>query len=255
MSELKEKGLGVFINLDKWGISTFTLKIIAMITMIIDHVGFLFFQDNHKTYIILRSIGRISFPIFCFVLVEGFFHTSDRLKHAIRLGIFALVSEIPYDMLYGRFFDMARQNVIFTLFIGYMAIWALQSISMFRVAYPDKILKHIGAGRLNTILELVTLAVAFGMAYFLHTSYSYGGVMLIICFYVFNNHHIGRAISNMVFNIGMFGFGVQWWGALSVLPIAFYNKKPGTKKLKYMFYWFYPVHLLILVLVKIYVIH
>ena len=227
MSELKEKGLGVFINLDKWGISTFTLKIIAMITMIIDHVGFLFFQDNHQTYIILRSIGRISFPIFCFVLVEGFFHTSDRLKHAIRLGIFALVSEIPYDMLYGRFFDMARQNVIFTLFIGYMAIWALQSISMFRVAYPDKILKHIGAGRLNTIL----------------------------CFYVFNNHHIGRAISNIVFNIGMFGFGVQWWGALSVLPIAFYNKKPGTKKLKYMFYWFYPVHLLILVLVKIYVIH
>ena len=79
MSELKEKGLGVFINLDKWGISTFTLKIIAMITMIIDHVGFLFFQDNHQTYIILRSIGRISFPIFCFVLVEGFFHTSDRL--------------------------------------------------------------------------------------------------------------------------------------------------------------------------------
>ena len=68
MSELKEKGLGVFINLDKWGISTFNLKIIAMITMIIDHVGFLFFQDNHQTYIILRSIGRISFPIFCFVL-------------------------------------------------------------------------------------------------------------------------------------------------------------------------------------------
>ena len=64
----------MFINLDKWGISTFTLKIIAMITMIIDHVGFLFFQDNHQTYIILRSIGRISFPIFCFVLVEGFFY-------------------------------------------------------------------------------------------------------------------------------------------------------------------------------------
>ena len=85
MSELKEKGLGVFINLDKWGICTFTLKIIAMFTMIIDHVGFLFFQDNHQTYIILRSIGRISFPIFCFVLVEGFFSKSDRLKHAIRL--------------------------------------------------------------------------------------------------------------------------------------------------------------------------
>ena len=70
MSELKEKGLGVFINLDKWGISTFTLKIIAMITMIIDHVGFLFFQDNHQTYIILRSIGRISFPIFCFPYIR-----------------------------------------------------------------------------------------------------------------------------------------------------------------------------------------
>ena len=61
MSELKEKGLGVFINLDKWGISTFTLKIIAMITMIIDHVGFLFFQDNHQTYIICPSYSIIFF--------------------------------------------------------------------------------------------------------------------------------------------------------------------------------------------------
>ena len=65
MSELKEKGLGVFINLDKWGISTFTLKIIAMITMIIDHVGFLFFQDNHQTYIILRSIAVSYTHLWC----------------------------------------------------------------------------------------------------------------------------------------------------------------------------------------------
>ena len=110
---------------------------------------------------------------------------------------------------------MARQNVIFTLFIGYMAIWALQSISMFRAAYPDKILKHIGAGRLNTILELVTMAVAFGMAYFLHTSYSYGGVMLIICFYVFNNHHIGRAISKLsIQHWNVWYLVVQWWGGV-----------------------------------------
>lgn len=250
LNELNEKGIGKFINLEKWGLSSFVLKIIAVVTMLIDHVGVVFLENYHTSYMIARGIGRISFPIFAFVLVEGFYYTHDRMKHGIILGIFAFVSEIPYDMMYGSFFDLGKQNVIFTLFIGYMMIWALDSISMYKVSYSENILKKIGAGRLNTILELFVMLIGFAMAYYLNCSYAYAGVMLILCFYVFRKYHIGRVVANMVFNMGMFGYGLQWLGAFSIIPIAFYNEKPGKYKWKYFFYIFYPVHILILIVLK-----
>lgn len=251
MNELNEKGLWKYIDLQKWGLSSFALKIIAVITMFIDHFAFLFLGNHHNAYMIARGIGRISFPIFVFILVEGFYYTSNRVKHGIILGVFALISELPYNMMYGSFFDLGKQNVLFTLFIGYMMIWALDSISMYKVYYPDKILKRIGAGRLNTLLELFVMLLGFSIAYFLNTSYSYAGVMLVLCFYVFRKYHLGRVIVNIVFNMGMFGYGLQWLGALSIIPIAFYNEKPGKYKWKYFFYIFYPVHILFLVGLKI----
>lgn len=77
--------------------------------------------------------------MFCFA--EGFFHTKDRIKHGIILGIFALLSEVPYDLMYGSLWDLTRQNVLITLFIGYMMIWMLDLISKFRISYPDKVLQ------------------------------------------------------------------------------------------------------------------
>lgn len=254
MNEFNEKGIGKFINLDKWGLSSFVLKMIAVVTMFADHFAVLFLNNYHTAYMAARGIGRMSFPIFAFILVEGFYYTSNRVKHGIILGIFGIISEIPYDMMYGKFFDLGRQNVILTLFIGYMMIWALESISMYRVNYSEIILKKIGAGRLNTILELVTMMLGFAMAYFINCSYAYAGVMLILCFYVFRKYHIGRAISNMVFNMGMFGYSIQWLGAFSMIPIAFYNEKPGKYQWKYFFYVFYPVHILILVGIKVFLI-
>lgn len=248
---LNEKGIGAFINLEKWGLSSFVLKIIAVVTMAADHLGLMFFSHHHSLYIITRGIGRISFPIFAFLLVEGFFYTHDRRKHGIRLGLFALISEVPYNMMYGSFFDLGKQNVLFTLFIGYMMIWALDIISRYQINYSEKLLNRIGATRLNMVLELFVMLAGFGTAYFIKSSYSYAGVMLILCFYVFRNHHIGRALSNMVFNMGMFGYALQWLGAFSMIPIAFYNEKTGKYQWKYFFYVFYPAHLLILVGLKI----
>lgn len=251
LRDLNEKGIGKYINLEKWGLSSFGLKIIAVVTMFIDHLGVSLLDNQQTAYMIARGIGRISFPIFAFVLVEGFYYTHDRIKHGILLGIFALISEIPYDMLYGSFFNLNQQNVLFTLFIGYMMIWALDSISMYRVSYSENILKKIGAGRLNTILELLVMLIGFAAAYLLNCSYAYAGVMLILCFYVFRKYHIGRVVVNMVFNMGMFGYGLQWLGAFSIIPIAFYNEKPGKYQWKYFFYIFYPVHILILIVLKI----
>lgn len=250
LQELNEKGIGKYIDLDRWGLSSFGLKLIAAVTMLIDHFGFLFLENHHTLYIIARGIGRISFPIFAFILVEGFYYTHNRIQHGILLGIFAFVSEIPYDLMYGSFFDLGKQNVLFTLFIGYMMIWGLDSVSMYKVNYSEKLLRKIGAGRLNIMLELVIMLSGFFVAYFLNGSYSYAGVMIVLCFYVFRKHYIGRAVVNMVFNMGMFGYGLQWLGVFSIFPIAFYNETPGKHRWKYFFYLFYPIHILVLVGLK-----
>ena len=86
MKEFDNKGIGAYLNLDRWGLTTFTLKIIAMVTMVFDHIAVIFLTDYGNMYEAFRIVGRISFPIFCFVLVEGYFHTKNRMSYATRLG-------------------------------------------------------------------------------------------------------------------------------------------------------------------------
>ncbi|SHO50958.1 TraX family protein [Anaerocolumna xylanovorans] len=135
----------------KRGIPGSTLKLIAIFTMLIDHTaavileqilvsrGFFVAYSNasfdstniqiYQIYEWMRNIGRIAFPIFCFLLVEGFRYTSNKRKYAIRLGLFALVSEIPFDLaFYERLFYSYHQNVFFTLLIGFLVIWGFQLI-------------------------------------------------------------------------------------------------------------------------------
>lgn len=128
---------------ERKGISGSTLKIIAIITMLIDHIGagvlgrLLVVRGMNEaadlnawidanstlviTYQMMRFVGRLAFPIFCFLLIEGFEHTHDVKKYALRLLSFCLVSEIPFDLLFnGKILESGYQNVFFTLFIGLM---------------------------------------------------------------------------------------------------------------------------------------
>ena len=138
------------------GLSGSTLKIIAVVTMLIDHIGaailarmmmvnglggidqsdttaVMQWYSNNTTlfqvYQVMRSIGRIAFPIFCFLLVEGFEHTHDRKKYALRLGLFALISEIPFDLAFSsEVLEFQYQNVFFTLFIGMLTMWVYRMV-------------------------------------------------------------------------------------------------------------------------------
>lgn len=242
------------IDLDKYGISAFGLKLIAVITMIIDHCGVMFATGNKPLYLIMRSIGRISFPLFCFLLVEGFYHTRSKVKHIITLAIFAIISEVPYDAFSGTLFNIGRQSVMFTLLIGFGAIWALDSIFMCTNKETGERIKRVDTNFFDTFIALIILFGGMGLTAVLNTSYSFAGFLLIVFFYISYNSIKSRIILNGFFNMAFYNFGIQWFGTLSIIPIELYNGKLGKYKWKFFFYMFYPVHLGILVLIKLYMI-
>ena len=201
--------------------NSFQLKCIAIVTMLIDHIGAILFP----TMIGFRIIGRLSFPIFCFLLVEGFHHTRDVKKYMVRLGVFALISEIPYDLAFRNvFIEFQRQNVFFTLLLGVGLMYVLQRTNRMYI-------------KVCYILLAMWAALAAGM------SYDYRGILLIMIYYYFRNNQTAKLVLGSAWNF--LWTGVQQFGALAGIPIALYNGEKG-KSMKYMFYVFYPVHLLIL---------
>lgn len=223
------------------GLSGSTLKCIALITMFIDHIGAavlarLLIVGNgseflYQTYFAMRTIGRIAFPIFCFLLVEGFEHTKDRKKYALRLLVFALISEIPFDLAFsGKMIDFSYQNVFFTLFIGLVTMMAFHKIE--EKAEWNPILR-------GAMLAAILFA-GMGIAYLLRTDYDAKGVMCIMALYVFRKMRGPQILAGCI--------AFCWWelpALVAFIPIAFYNGKRGWN-MKYIFYVFYPLHLLVL---------
>jgi len=243
----------------KPGLTGSHLKWIAIITMLIDHIGAALLElgllpkisnailgghsfdyvvaDYHFWYRfddILRSIGRLAFPIFCFLLVEGFLHTKDVKKYALRLGLFALVSEIPFDLAFNeRLLEVSYQNVFFTLFIGLLVLIGLNY-------FEETLPAHISWLRFIVAITGILFAV------FLRTDYDSFGIILIVLLYEFRNYKVLRCIAGailMLFN--------STTGFLAFLLIWLYNGDRGRQLPKYFFYAFYPVHLLLLFLVRI----
>lgn len=204
---------------------SFQLKVLAMVAMLIDHVGAALLPD----YVVLRCIGRISFPIFCFLLVEGFFYTRDVYKYMLRFAVFVLISEIPYDLVfYHTVFSLERQNVFLTLFIGLGLLCALQKKN----------------GWFMKMLEVLLAMLAADM---LHADYGSRGILLICCFYMFREHKALKLAGGMLWNFFALS-KIQCWGALAMLPIGFYNGEKG-RGIQYFFYVFYPLHLLVIYMI------
>lgn len=190
--------------------------------MALDHTGAVLYPSQ----IWLRCLGRIAFPIFCFLIVEGFFHTRDVRRYMGRLGVFALISEIPYDLAFrGVPLEYAHQNVFFTLLIGIGMMVLLER----NREWPVK---------------AVILLLAMWLAVLIRSDYNFRGVLLIFVFYIFHESRWLAVTAGGLWNFLYQGV-IQKYGVLSVLPLALYNGERG-RKMKYFFYIFYPAHLLLL---------
>lgn len=249
--------------LGKTGISGSTVKIIAIAVMFIDHIGAVIvermllnagalYQTQEQLQqgiayrqdeaviatlllvdLILRMIGRLGFPIFCFLLIEGFMHTKNVWNYALRLGVFALISEVPFDLAFsGSFFYMDYQNVFFTLFIGLTVMIAYDWIQR-RENWPDWLKK---------ILGVIAILLGMGAAALLKTDYAAIGVLCVMIMFLFRKNRLHQVIA------GCIAFCWEITAPLAFVPIAMYNGKRGLN-MKYVFYAFYPVHLLLLYII------
>lgn len=220
--------------------TTFVLKLIGILTMLIDHIGYVFIPNNLPIYWIFRGIGRLAFPIFAFLIVEGFFHTKDVKKYMTRLGVFALISEIPFDLAFSKTpFDFNKQNIFFTLFLGLLLIYYMSTVME---KYKKRI---VVCNVINGILTLIFCIVAL----LLRVDYNLVGILLITAFYLFRGNKLLTGIALFIvtgYLLDLF-HGIA---TLSMLFIGFYNGNKG-RDAKYLFYAFYPGHLIVLYLISL----
>lgn len=206
--------------------SSFTLKMIAVITMIIDHVGAVFLSE----YQIFRIIGRISFPIFCFLLVEGYHHTKNVYKYLFRLVLFAIVSEPIFDKLFfGEWIYKEKGNVFITLVVGLVFM-------------------IISSKFTHMIERYIVFAVCIMLASFIPMDYGIYGIAMIGGFYFLRDKKIANIIYQGFINVLVIK-GTQTYGIIGSAITTLYNGKKGCSRFKYAFYILYPLHLLILLII------
>ncbi len=225
----------------------FWLKIFAVASMLVDHVGAVLFPQMMW----LRYIGRLAFPIFVFLLVEGFLNTQNVRRYELRLLLFALISEIPFDLAFnGSKLEFYDQNVFFTLLIGLVMLDVIRNV---REKYMPQMYGYA--------LEIGIVIVFALIAFWLKTDYSAAGILIIYCFYRFRELHILKYTVFAILCFAFFGL-IEMPACLAVALLLLYNGERGLRHgrgiydnvkrgrayqiTRYAFYVFYPAHLLVL---------
>ena len=206
--------------------------------MLIDHTAYVLCR-NTAFYVPMRMIGRLTFPIICFLLVEGFYHTHDRGRYLLRMLLLALISEVPFDLAFQT--EWYSQNVFLTLALGLLMIMTMDWL------YKER--KETTGQKVIAFAAEITLLIAvMGTAYLIRCDYSWLGILAIYLIYKF--HWMGKEFLLTVVAVYflVFGGGIEKYAAFSVILLWFYNGKLGKKNkvLQWSAYFFYPVHLLVL---------
>ena len=226
------------------GFYSTALRILAMVLMLIDHLGATLFPDA----VWMRIVGRLAFPIFAFQTAEGYRHTRNFRRYCLRLLAFGPITELPFDLMAaGTLFYPFHQNVLFTLLLGLLAIRQLDG---FRAGLPTSVLLA-RFGRLMLVLAAGVLLLP---------DYGLLGVLTVASFFLFRENKPAQFLALAAIHIfgyesgsipllgGAFWFPLQGFAVLALIPIWLYNGKkgPGGKGFQYAAYGFYPLHMLIL---------
>lgn len=234
--------------------TSFSLHILAMAAMLCDHLWGTVIPGNDW----LTCIGRLSFPIFAFLLAEGYFHTGNLKKYLRRLFLFALISEIPFNLAMGsRLFYPIHQNVLWTF------LMAMGLIHWNEKVKAQHLWKRVLVGCASICLGYIGGIITF-------TDFYHAGVLTVLVFYFFRGRRwwccLGQLLCLWYINFEMLGglsyqvflFGrihfipQQGFALLALIPIWLYRGKQGfrSKWLQYSYYAFYPLHLLLLGFLK-----
>lgn len=225
--------------MEKRGLSQEGLKVIACVTMLIDHVGAVLMPWS----VVLRMIGRIAFPIYCFLLAEGAHYTRNPRNYVLRLGIGVLLSELPFDLALSGRMDWTYQSVMVTLLLGVLALLCMEKTE-------------------NMVLRVLIVIPFAAAAELLLTDYGAAGVLLVAVFGLTRGRPWWQRLLGVLVvlyitpSAAIYPWGIrlpmELLGALALIPIACYSgrKLTHSKAVQWAFYLFYPVHLTILYLLK-----
>ena len=234
----------------RFGLDSTALRLLAILFMVLDHLWAAVVPGN----LWMTCVGRLAFPIFAFQLCEGYRHTGDFRRYCLRLLVFALLSEIPFNLFYaGSLIFPFHQNVMFTLLLGLLAI-----------RQADMLRREEGIKKKS--LRCLALLLIFAGGVVLFPDYGLMGVMTVLCFFVFRYHRLFQLAAMAVLNIfafkgqtipvslgaRAFDFPIQGFALLALPLIWLYNgeKGPGGKGLRLFWYIFYPLHMLALYFIQ-----
>lgn len=229
--------------MEKRGLSQETLKVIACVTMLLDHIGAMLVGNSMtESGLPLRIIGRISFPIFCFLLAEGAYYTKNPQKYALRLLIGMLLSEIPYDLAFRYQLTLETQSVMVTLLVGFLTLEAVRRAE-------------------NNVVKLLIMVGGIVLGELFKSDYGGFGVMMVLMFSLTRGHLWIQTICLVVIawvmnSAKLLVFGVmvpiEIFAVFAMIPIGLYSgrKACSSRAVQWAFYLFYPVHLTVLVCIR-----
>ena len=232
------------------GFSGNQLKMIACFLMLCDSIGYMLIENGvlyglnaeywslalateagqawYDFARVLRFFGRMSFPIFAYMIAEGFIRTSNVRKYILRMLIYALISEVPFDLATRHvLFDISYQNVLFTYSVALIILFLIKC-----------------ARQWPLILRLLIMAAGAALAWFIRSDYGALGVIFICLMYMLRKDKAAQLVTGVVLSAAE-SLSYYCVSALSFILIRFYNEKRGSVPMKYFFYIFYPAHMLL----------
>ena len=242
----------------RFGVSSNVIKVIAILIMTFDHFCkiILYWLANNVLYnsqnfrliyklifSVFYEIGQMAFPLFAFLLVQGFLHTKNIYKYFFSLLSFGFISEIFFFLaFYNNLVYLQHQNVFFTLSFGLLLLFTLKKVQL---KFNNDFLS-------NFAIQATLCCLFMFLSFILNFDHGVRGLLLILIFYYFRNC---RLISLLFFLLLYCLFhSLNIYLLFPCIIILLYNGKRGKKKFKYLFYFYYPLHLIVLYIVKILII-